>query len=187
MGIRPTVSVEPSRVMLDEALITVPRLLSLVNQNEASSLFGCFDRSYWNYKLIDFPCGRKQESCLSFSLLYSCDFQGLNPFYKNRKIARLAKGATSCLARMQHKDGTFDQFWPNEVSSAASMFPAYCLAASYAEIKHLFASRAREEIEESLTRSLKLRLRLEETGFGSEGALNQEMGANVPCMRRVMS
>ena len=173
----PVTQTEPSRVFLDEALFTLPRLLTLTNQNEASSLYGCIDRNYWNYKNIDFACGRLQESCLSYALFYSHPFNGHNPFYRTRKMGQLAKSTTLFLSRMQRGDGTFDQFWPYEVSSAASMFPAYCLATAYDETKNIYSSREAAEVEESLHRSFKLGERLEETDFGARGALNQEMGA----------
>lgn len=163
-------------VFFKEAVFTLPRLLSLINQNEASSLYGCFDRTYWNYKMIDFPCGRMQESCLSLALLAKEPYDGINPYYGNSKLTKLAKGSTLFLARIQKSDGTFDQFWPNEVSSAGSAFPAYCLAASYELIADELSTGEKSEVVESLHRSLKLCISLAETDYGFKGALNQEIG-----------
>ena len=51
----------------------IPRLIGLLNRNPLSVNYGCFDRDYWQYKIVDFPCCRKQEAVLTLALLYTFD------------------------------------------------------------------------------------------------------------------
>ena len=49
------------------ALPYVPRILHLLDQNPYSPNYGCFDRAFWHYRTMDFPCGMSQEMVLFIS------------------------------------------------------------------------------------------------------------------------
>ena len=55
-------------------LSQTPRILGLGDRNESSKTFGCFDRYYWHYKLLDISNARFQESTLLLALLYCNNF-----------------------------------------------------------------------------------------------------------------
>ena len=40
------------------ALADIPKILTLQDRNPHSPTYGCFDRNYWHYKIIDFPRGK---------------------------------------------------------------------------------------------------------------------------------
>ena len=44
-----------------EALALIPKILTLQDRNAHSPTYGCFDRNYWHYKIIDFPSGMAAE------------------------------------------------------------------------------------------------------------------------------
>ncbi len=44
-----------------EALAQIPKILTLQDRNPHSPTYGCFDRTFWQYKVIDFPAGMSQE------------------------------------------------------------------------------------------------------------------------------
>ena len=52
----------------DEALRYLPRLFQMVDKNRYSPTYGSFDRSYWHYRTMDFPCGMYQEFTLPLAL-----------------------------------------------------------------------------------------------------------------------
>ena len=54
-----------------EAMRSLPHLLTLVDRNPLSPTFGCFDREYWHYRTVDFPCGMSQEMCLPLALAWA--------------------------------------------------------------------------------------------------------------------
>ena len=74
------------------ALPYVPRILHLIDQNPYSSTYGCFDRAYWHYRTMDFPCGMSQEMVLLLALVYAKEYPG-NPFYHVSRIRELSVAA----------------------------------------------------------------------------------------------
>src|SRR4029078_21578 len=44
------------------ALDLIPKILTLQDRNAHSPTYGCFDRNFWHYKIIDFPSGILQEA-----------------------------------------------------------------------------------------------------------------------------
>ena len=44
-----------------EALAQIPKILTLGDRNPHSPTYGCFDRNFWHYKIIDFP---SRKGCL---------------------------------------------------------------------------------------------------------------------------
>ena len=44
-----------------EALAQIPKILTLQDRNAHSLTYGCFDRNFWHYKIIDFPAGMAAE------------------------------------------------------------------------------------------------------------------------------
>jgi hypothetical protein len=103
------------------------RILSLVNRNPFSSTFGCFDRNYWHYKTIsDYPCATYQQAVLMLALLYKNNFDG-NIYYNNPKIFKLAIAGIEYWAKIQNKDGSFNEWYHNEHSFCATAFTTYAI------------------------------------------------------------
>ena len=117
------------RVYKDIVLLQMPRILGLSDRNPKSKTFGCFDRYYWHYKLIDFPNARFQEATLLLALLYKNDFEG-NTYFEKPKIHELAKAANSFWHKIQNKDGSFNEVYPNERSFCATSFSTYAITES---------------------------------------------------------
>ena len=62
-----------------EALAQIPKILTLQDRNRHSPTYGCFDRNYWQYRIIDFPSGMAQEFVLPLALAYRTEIAG-TPF-----------------------------------------------------------------------------------------------------------
>lgn len=105
------------------------RLLSEQNRDRQTPTFGCFDRRFWSWKLVDFPEATFQRNVfpLAWQMRSLSQDDILRPL--------LAEAVTAGLlyaARIQHNDGSFDQAFPNERSFGATAFVAESLAAAYA-------------------------------------------------------
>ena len=50
------------------ALADIPKILTLQDRTPVSPTYGCFDRAYWHYRMMDFPCGMSQEFVLPLAL-----------------------------------------------------------------------------------------------------------------------
>ncbi|MBU7031770.1 MAG: hypothetical protein HXS53_04505 [Theionarchaea archaeon] len=111
-------------VYLSHSLTCVERLLGLQNRNPSSSTYGCFDRNFWHYKIIDFSNGRLQEAALTLALLYRINHP-LNPYYNKEKINRWALAAMDFLEFIQNDDGSFDEYYPHEHAFVTTAFVTF--------------------------------------------------------------
>ncbi|MDZ4256341.1 MAG: hypothetical protein U1C71_01945, partial [archaeon] len=96
-----------------EALDQLPRLLSMIDRNAYSQTFGCGDRMFWLDKAIDFPSSIYQYGVHALALVYTYSYVN-NPFYRQPKIRDWAFAMMRYWQKIQNKDGSFDEFYPNE-------------------------------------------------------------------------
>ncbi len=96
-----------------EAIRALPRILLMVDKNPFSSTYGCFDREFWHYRTIDFPCGMSQEFCLPLALAYEHPFPG-NPYYRNERLRELVIGSIEFAKNWSHADSSCDDYFPFE-------------------------------------------------------------------------
>ena len=131
------------------ALPYVPRILHLMDQNPYSPNYGCFDRAFWHYSTMDFPCGMSQEMVLLLALVYKNSYPG-NSFHQVCRIKELSEAAIKFLIKSSHKDGTCDDYFPFERAMGALVFSLYAASESYLvlemedqEIADFFIKRVR--------------------------------------------
>ncbi len=94
-------------------LQAMPRVLSVLDRNPASSTYGCFDRSFWLHRKTDYPVSTAQLLTPTLAQLYKQNFEG-NHFYGNKKILDYVRAAIRFTLSIQHSDGSFDEWYPNE-------------------------------------------------------------------------
>ena len=96
-----------------KALNQIPRLLGNLDRNQFSPTYGCFHRDYWLDKTSDFPDAVRQFGVHSLALVYKYEYPG-NIYYGNEKIRDWAIAGLIFWAKIQHSDGSFDEFYPYE-------------------------------------------------------------------------
>ena len=102
-------------------------LLNLVDKSPHSPSFGCFDRSYWLYKIKDFPAGMSQESIYPISLILDNKMiPNISDYSKNFLVDLINAGSAFSLEN-QNFNGSIDDYFPYEQASGASAFTAYAL------------------------------------------------------------
>ena len=106
------------------ALPYIPHLVQLVDKNQYSPTYGCFDREYWHYRTLDFPCGMSQEFALPFALLYKNKFSN-NPYYNLERMREIAVAGIRFAMKSSHSDGTCDDYFPFERAMGAFVFSLY--------------------------------------------------------------
>lgn len=117
---------EKFRAILNtKILYSIPRILSLLDKNPYSKTYGSFDRKYWHYKIIDFPCGMQQELVLPLAYVWKTDFPG-NSYYNLPRIKDFLEGIFLYHGKCMHPDGSLDDYFPSERAFGAT---AYALAA----------------------------------------------------------
>jgi hypothetical protein len=115
---------------LNLALPYIPRLLHLIDQNPYSPTYGCFDRAFWHYRTMDFPCGMSQEMVLPLALAYAREYPG-NKYYQTERLKELTEAAIRYMIKSSHKDGTCDDYFPYERAMGALVFSLYAATEAY--------------------------------------------------------
>ena len=113
-----------------EALSLMPKLLTLQDRNRLSPTYGCFDRNFWHYKIIDFPSGMAQEFVWPLALAYDLDAPG-NEYHGNETIREWARAGIIYAAESAHNDGSCDDYFPFEKAGGATAFSLLACAESY--------------------------------------------------------
>jgi hypothetical protein len=131
-----------------EALALIPKILTLQDRNAHSPTYGCFDRNYWHYKIIDFPSGMAAEFVWPLALAYSLEHPE-NPYYQQPAFRQWIEAGIRYAARSAHPDGSCDDYFPFEKAAGAAAFSLLACLESYAllglhdgEMLEFFARRA---------------------------------------------
>lgn len=112
------------------ALAEIPHLLGLIDKNMLSATYGCFDRLYWHYKVVDFPNGMAQLGVLPLALIYKFPLPG-NVYHQQERIKELCLAGIYYLQKCSHFDGSRDEFYPNERALGATAFSLYAATEAY--------------------------------------------------------
>ncbi len=130
------------------ALDLIPKILTLQDRNRHSPTYGCFDRNFWHYKIIDFPSGMAQEFVWPLALAYSTNLAG-NPFHQAAALREWVGAGILCAARSAHADGSCDDYFPFEKAGGAAAFSLLACLEAYdamgfdnAEARAFFEKRA---------------------------------------------
>jgi hypothetical protein len=121
---------ESKDLYLEVALRQIPRILTYMDTDVTSPTYGCFDREYWHYRTMDFPCGMSQEFVLPLALVYRHRFRD-NLFYENEKVRQLVVVGIHFAARSSHRDGSCDDYFPYERAYGATAFSLYAMTEAY--------------------------------------------------------
>lgn len=124
------------------ALATVPRVLGFCDRDPDSPTFGCCDRAYWHYRLIDLANSRAQEAGLLFTLAWLHDGPD-NPFHGQDALVDWIRGIWRFWLAARNADGSTTEVYPNERSFCATSFSA----AAFVESVRLLGGAARFEEE----------------------------------------
>ena len=113
-----------------EALAQIPKLLTLLDRNPHSPTYGCFDRNYWHYKILDFPSGMAQEFVWPLALAYDTRLDH-NPFFQRAAVREWVHAGVRFASRSSHSDGSCDDYFPFERAGGAAAFSLLACIESY--------------------------------------------------------
>lgn len=131
MNLKQNMLHSPSRnLYAEQALSYIPHLVQLVDRNPYSPTYGCFDREYWHYRTLDFPCGMSQEFVLPFALLYKNTYPG-NKYHGWERMREIAEAGMRFAMKSSHADGTCDDYFPWEQAMGALVFSTYACTEAY--------------------------------------------------------
>ena len=114
-----------------QTLTACRHLLSEINRDPATPTYGCFDRRYWGWKLVDFPEATFQRNLSALAWLRgqpeAADMRAL--------LTSTIRAGLLYAARIQHRSGSFDQAYPYEESYGATAFLVPDLLDAYLAVK----------------------------------------------------
>jgi hypothetical protein len=138
----------PRDLFAREALAQIPKILTLQDRNPHSPTYGCFDRNFWHYKIIDFPAGMAAEFVWPLALAYALPLPD-NPWHQQPAIREWTIAGMRYAARSAHRDGSCDDYFPFEKAAGAAAFSLLAGFESYQlldlhdeELLEFFARRA---------------------------------------------
>ena len=112
------------------AIAQIPKILTLMDRNPHSPTYGCCDRNFWHYKIVDFPSGMAQEFVWPLALAYDSNIPD-NPFYQQEAIRAWVEAGILYAARSAYRDGSCDDYFPYERAGGAAAFSLLACIESY--------------------------------------------------------
>jgi hypothetical protein len=108
----------------------VARVLTQMDRDPDSPTFGCFDRSYWHYKIRDFPSAILQQGVLMLEAIRTGSVGWTMPdgsLADSRMVESWGVAAVNALARQVNRWGGVDEYYPFEQSYPAAAFGLYAV------------------------------------------------------------
>ena len=118
---------EVENPFLPLALAEVPRLLAQLNRNPASHAYGSFDRQYWHHRTNDISNARKQEALYTLALVYAHRLP-CNGYFGRPLLLSWINAALDFTLSIQHRNGSWDEWYVNESSFITTSFVANAIA-----------------------------------------------------------
>lgn len=142
-----------AEIYSNAALDQIPRLLGNLDRNQFSSTYGSFHRDYWLEKTSDFPDAVRQFAVHALALVYKHDFPN-SKYQGNRNLLKWTIAALDYWAKIQHKDGSFDEFYPNERGWVGPTgFTTYACAEAFNLIKDEIPADVKERVKAALIKA----------------------------------
>ncbi len=136
-----------------KALNQVPRLLGNLDRNAFSPTYGCFHRDYWLDKTSDFPDAVRQFGVHALALVYKHQMPG-NIYFNNKKIRDWAIAAMEFWAKIQHREGSFDEFYPYERGWVGpTAFTTYTMCESYILLENEIPEISKKRILQAIRKA----------------------------------
>jgi hypothetical protein len=131
--------------------IALRRLLSEQNRDVCAPAFGCFDRRFWAWKLVDFPEATFQRNV--YPLAWNLHKPSSEHICDQAAVRESVVAGLRFSFQIQHRDGSFDQAFPNEHSYGATAFLLQPLLESYKVVKSSINNQDQSQFEDGLFRA----------------------------------
>lgn len=144
------------------ALKSTSRAFNLMDRNNFSRTFGCFDKNYWHFKTKDFPSSTHQMGAEFLARLWNLPHKE-NPYYKHPRLLEWIKASMLYAYSLQHKDGSFDEWYPNERGWAGpSSYLIHSLVNAYQIIEGELDKELKQKSLECFSKTARFLLKQEE-------------------------
>ncbi len=149
------------RVLFSKALEIAPRVIGHQDRNPLSPTYGIFGRRYWAWKNAAMPDASNQYAIYYLALLWSLDDSENRFFHQDELIKYIAAGIDAW-CRLQHKDGSFDQMFPNEHSVGVTSYTALAVIETNKILGSYFSKNIKSKMAYALERAGKFLIKNKE-------------------------
>lgn len=111
----------------------LPKVLTQVDRDRNSKTYGCCDRNHWHLKTRDFSSAILQQVGLALAELYLQDFEG-NILYNKTEAKEWAIATLYYWKKIQLKDGSFNEYYPNEHGFPPTAFSMFSMCEVYKKL-----------------------------------------------------
>ncbi len=171
---------DAGQLYLQRALEQMPRSVSLQDREPLSKTYGCFDRTYWAWKFVDFAGARYQEGVYPLAFVYAVADGGQGYLGNDRVLAWIEAGL-NCWAGLQYRDGSLDEAYPFERSLAATAFTSVYVAEALRLVDQAVSAETRDRTRAALIRAGDWLVRNDE----SHGFLSNHLAAAAAALVHV--
>ena len=122
---------------------SIPRLLTLFDRDSISVTYGSFDRQHWAWANKDFANADFQRGVYILAVLFTEWFPE-NKYYNNENILKWISAGFDYWIKIQHKNGSFDQWYPQENSVGTTGFTLYSLSEAFLLVQEKMSDEQKE-------------------------------------------
>ena len=90
-----------------------PGFLTYWTEIVSPKLLAALTKNYWHFKTKDFPSATHQMGVEFLARLWDLSYED-NAYYKDPHLLEWIKAGIAYTCSIQHKDGSFDEWYPNE-------------------------------------------------------------------------
>lgn len=138
----------------------VRRLLSLVDRNAASRTYGCLDRRYWSWRIGDMPNASLQYGVYPLAWLWTNSED--DRYRSNDSVLEWIMAGLDYWAGIQNRNGSFNQFFPNEQSVGTTYYTLAACLYAFEKIRSRLNSDLRIKVETAIGKASDFLLKNEE-------------------------
>lgn len=157
-----------------------PHVIGLIDREPESPTAGCMDRTHWAWKFTDFAGARFQEGVCVLAFLYTRRLLD-SPYVANGALLEWTRMAFDRWTRLQHRDGSFDEAYPNERSLAATAFTSFYVAEALETLGETLQPVMRDRVHRSLRAAGEWLIRNDET----HGFLSNHLAAAAAALAHI--
>ena len=135
----------------ETVLREVNHILSYLDRDAASSTYGCFDRKYWSWRIGDMPNASLQYGIYPLTWIWKND--STEKYKGNKNLFEWIVAAINFWVKIQNRNGSFNQFFPNEQSVGTTYYTLSAVLYAFENIKDLIDSELKIKIENAIAKS----------------------------------
>lgn len=138
-------------IFLKSALQETNHILSFLDRNIASSTYGCFDRRYWSWRIGDMPNASLQYGIYPLTWFWKNDKTG--KYKGNKNLLEWITAAINYWIKIQNRNGSFNQFFPNEQSVGTTYYTLSAVLYAYENIGEHITGEMKSRIKNAISKA----------------------------------